>query len=209
MIEIDIEKKLGDKSLGWELRVRTSFHMQAITRIVGPSGVGKTTLLKILAGLVQPDAGNIRFGETLWYDKESAYSKPVQARNIGFVFQEYALFPNMTVTEHLRYGTADTAYIQRLLEIAEMEAYQNRYPKQLSGGQQQRLAILRALSTKPTLLLMDEPFAALDEALKNRIIPRIKQLLQEQSTTVIWVSHQSDLQMGSNQYEFVLHADEN
>lgn len=192
MIKIDITKRIGGRFGNFELKVNTAFHSNSITRIAGPSGIGKTTLLKILAGLILPDAGTITVDDTVWFDKEKKFSKKVQERQIGFAFQDYALFPNMTVKAHLKYGTDDLAYINRLLELGEMAHLENRFPKQLSGGQQQRLAILRALSTKPKLLLLDEPFAALDAELKLRFINKLKDLLTAQMTTVIQVSHQDN-----------------
>lgn len=192
MIKIDIIKRIGDRSGNFELKVRTAFHSNSITQITGPSGIGKTTLLKILAGLILPDYGTIAVDDVMWFDKEKEFSKKVQERDIGFVFQDYALFPNMTVKGHLKYGTDDLGYIDCLLEIGEMAHLADRFPKQLSGGQQQRLAILRALSTKPKLLLMDEPFAALDAELKLRFINKLKDLLTAQKTTVILVSHQDN-----------------
>ncbi|WP_421940491.1 ABC transporter ATP-binding protein [Pedobacter sp.] len=189
MIEISIFKKIKTHHGTLELNVDAVFQSHSITRILGPSGVGKTTFLKMLAGLITPDAGKIIVKNELWFDEANAYSKPVQNRAVGFVFQDYALFPNMTVEKQLKYGSDDPEYIDRLLEIGELSRYRKSLPRQLSGGQQQRLAILRALSTKPGLLLMDEPFSALDLELKNRLINNLKTLLAEQKTTVILVTH--------------------
>ncbi|KLT64328.1 ATP-binding cassette domain-containing protein [Pedobacter sp. BMA] len=189
MIRIAIEKRTGPPT-SFELKVDTSFRLNAVTRISGPSGVGKTTLLKMIAGFIHPDRGTIRSGDEVWFDGDKKYFKKVQERHVGFVFQNYALFPNMTVEQHLRYGTDDQRYVDELLQLGEIEALRNRYPKALSGGQQQRLAILRALATKPRLLLMDEPFTALDSALKTRLIHRLSALFSSQQTTVILVSHQ-------------------
>lgn len=207
MIKIDIFKKIGGRYGSVELKVNTAFQLSAVTQISGPSGIGKTTLLKILAGLILPDAGTVAFQDDIWFDKEKKLSKKVQDRNVGFVFQDYALFPNMTVEEHLQYGTDDSKYINFLLELGEMNSLSKRFPKQLSGGQQQRLAILRALVTKPKLLLMDEPFAALDAELKSRIINRLSALFAEQKTTVILVSHQFNEFEAHNSYVFRLSKD--
>jgi len=204
MIKIAVEKKVGGKYGHFELEVDTSFQLNKTTRIIGPSGVGKTTLLKILAGLVLPDSGKVVFENELWYDGERGYSKKVQDRGVGFVFQDYALFPNMSVEKHLQYGSNDSSYISRLLELGEMTKMRDKLPRQLSGGQQQRLAIMRALSTKPKLLLMDEPFAALDSQLKHRLISGLKLLFTEQQTTVIVVTHQEDELSDENSLEFTL-----
>ncbi|WP_231424842.1 MULTISPECIES: sulfate/molybdate ABC transporter ATP-binding protein [Pedobacter] len=190
MIAIDINKRIGRGPGSFRLQVKTVFQFNSVTRILGPSGVGKSTLLKILAGFITPDSGLIKFGDAVWFDSQIKYSKMVQERNVGFVFQDYALFPNMTVAQHLHYGSDNADYINQLLELGELTSLKERLPRQLSGGQQQRLAILRALSTKPKLLLMDEPFAALDSALKIRIMERLKSLFEEQQTTVLMVTHQ-------------------
>ena len=107
----------------------------------------------------------------------------------GFVFQDYALFPNMTVRQHLAYATADNAWIERLLLIGKLETFSTHKPQYLSGGQQQRLAILRAIATKPKLLLMDEPFSALDAVMKAALIKDLKILFDELGTTVLIVTH--------------------
>ena len=192
MIELDISKQVKSYQGFVELKVKTTFESESISRISGPSGVGKTTLLRIIAGLVTPEKGTISVDDDLWFDADRKFSRKTQDRNVGFVFQDYALFPNMTVEQQLRYGSADEDYIDHLLGIGQMEAFRKSLPKQLSGGQQQRLAILRALSTKPKLLLLDEPFSALDQVLKSQLILNLKVLFSEQKTTVLLVTHASD-----------------
>lgn len=189
MIKVNIAFKIVSAHSTFALDVNTEFQSNAITRIIGPSGIGKTTLLKMIAGLMTPHRGSIIAEEVCWFDFERKINKKVQERQLGFVFQDYALFPNMTVEEHLKFATSDREYIKQLLEIGEIEPLAKRFPNQLSGGQQQRLAILRALATKPALLLMDEPFSALDPALKARFIARLQNLFIEQQTTVILVTH--------------------
>jgi molybdate transport system ATP-binding protein len=108
---------------------------------------------------------------------------------VGFVFQNYALFPNMTVRQHLEYATDDLQWIERLLAIGKLETFAAHKPEYLSGGQQQRLSILRAMAIKPKLLLMDEPFSALDPKMKSELIPELKLLWDELGTTALIVSH--------------------
>ncbi len=108
---------------------------------------------------------------------------------VGFVFQDYALFPNMTVQQHLEYATNDLAWIEKLLSIGKLETFANHKPEYLSGGQQQRLAILRALAIKPKLLLMDEPFSALDPEMKSVLIKELKVIFGEMGATVLIVTH--------------------
>jgi molybdate transport system ATP-binding protein len=189
MISIDIEKKLKACSGQQWLKVKREFADGSITKIYGPSGAGKTTFLKIVAGLVQPEKGIIKFDSDVWLDTAQNIFIPPQKRLAGFVFQNYALFPNMTVQQHLEYATNDTQWIKRLLEIGKLETLITHKPEYLSGGQQQRLAILRALAIKPRLLLMDEPFSALDPAMKTTLIAELKPIFAELEATVLIVSH--------------------
>ncbi len=189
MIIIDIEKKLKAYSGQQWLKVKHDFTAGSITKIYGPSGAGKTTLLKIIAGLVEPEKGAITVNGTYWLNTDKGLSLSPQKRLVGFVFQNYALFPNMTVQQHLEYATDDTQWIQKLLSIGKLETFANSKPEYLSGGQQQRLAILRALAIKPKVLLMDEPFSALDPKMKATLIAELKLLFKELKATVLIVSH--------------------
>jgi molybdate transport system ATP-binding protein len=189
MISIDIEKKLKAYQGQQVLKIAGEFATGSITKIYGPSGVGKTTFLKIIAGFVQPEKGNIVVDDNIWLGTSSKISLPPQKRMAGFVFQDYALFPNMTVLQHLQYATKDAAWTDRLLAIGKLETLTSHKPEYLSGGQQQRLAILRALATKPKLLLMDEPFSALDPKMKAGLIGELQLLFKELGTTVFIVSH--------------------
>jgi len=189
MISIDIEKKLNTYKGLQVLKIARQFDAGSITKIYGPSGVGKTTLLKIIAGFIKPEKGIITVENITWLDTGSKTFLPPQKRMAGFVFQDYALFPNMNVREHLEYATSDAAWIERLLSIGKLENLVMHTPQYLSGGQQQRLAILRALAIKPKLLLMDEPFPALDPEMKTDLIYKLKILFDELGTTVLIVSH--------------------
>jgi molybdate transport system ATP-binding protein len=190
MIYINIKKRIKTYNGFNLLRINTTFASNSVTQVLGLSGAGKTTFLKILAGLTKVEEGNIIVDNEVWLDTETAVMLPPQARQVGFVFQDYALFPNMTVEEHLLYGTKDVAYIRQLLAIGRMDSFIRHKPRQLSGGQQQRLAILRALSTRPRMLLMDEPFSALDTSLKSGMIADLKILLEQLKATCIVVTHQ-------------------
>lgn len=189
MISIDIEKKLkGYGGQQW-LKVKREFATGSVVSIYGPSGAGKTSFLKIIAGLVQPEKGLIKVDSALWLDTSCNASLSPQKRKAGFVFQDYALFPNMTVLEHLEYATNDKQWISRLLQLGKLETLSSRKPEYLSGGQQQRLAILRALAVKPELLLMDEPFSALDKQMKVTLVTELKPLFAGLGSTVFIVSH--------------------
>jgi molybdate transport system ATP-binding protein len=189
MIVAGIHKKLKAGSSSTALHVELSADTGSITVIYGPSGAGKTTFLKIIAGLTTPDDGVIVVDDITWLDTKSGKSLSPQQRRTGFVFQNYALFPNMTVRQHLEYATTDAAWIDRLITLGKLNDHATHKPGQLSGGQQQRLAILRAMANKPSLLLMDEPFSALDQKMKVALIAELKALWDELQTTVIIVSH--------------------
>ena len=189
MINIVVEKKLKAYHGQQVLRVNRQFETGSTTKIYGPSGSGKTTFLKIIAGLVTPEKGIVRVDAVSWFNAGAKINLPAQKRNTGFVFQQYALFPNMSVRQHLEYATKDDAWIKRLLLLGKLDTLQEHKPDYLSGGQQQRLAILRALVTKPQILLMDEPFSALDAKMKTELIAELKVLLKELGTTTLIVSH--------------------
>ena len=154
--------------------------------IAGESGSGKTTLLRILAGLEQA-SGRIVIDGVVWLD--GAVSLPVQERRIGFVFQEYALFPNMSVEEHLLFVNPDRALAQHLLAITQLTSLASRRPAYLSGGQKQRVSLCRAMMNRPQLLLMDEPLSALDPAMRSTLQQEILTLHKEFGTTTLMVSH--------------------
>jgi molybdate transport system ATP-binding protein len=191
MISVAIEKRLKGYGGAGKLNVKYQFE-PGITLIHGPSGAGKTTLLKIIAGLVSPEHGQIRVNDTIWLDTEAKINLSPQIRRVGFVFQDYALFPNMSVIEHLQYATGDKDWIMRLLHIGKLETLTTHKPAYLSGGQQQRLAILRALAIKPSVILMDEPFSALDRSTKTDLINNLRGVYKELNATVLTVSHNPD-----------------
>lgn len=199
MIEVNVSKTLGRE----KLLVKHGFNEHAITQIMGISGIGKTSFLKMLAGLVKPDEGKISVGDVDWYDSTNGVNLPPQSRRAGFVFQDYALFPNMTVEEHLLFGTNDREQVKSLLALGRMQSLISHKPEQLSGGQQQRLAILRALSTKPGVLLMDEPFSALDKTLRSQMLPELKQLILANRITCLVVTHDRLDEFASDSFEIL------
>jgi molybdate transport system ATP-binding protein len=201
MISVDIEKKLKAYRGQQVLKIAAQFETGSITKIYGPSGAGKTTFLKIIAGLINPEKGKITVNDILWLDTAANFSLSPQKRKVGFVFQNYALFPNMTVRQHLEYATDDLQWIERLLTIGKLETLAAHKPEYLSGGQQQRLSILRAMAIKPKLLLMDEPFSALDPKMKSELIPGLKLLWDELGSTTLIVSHSLQELVGLSAFE--------
>ena len=189
MTVIDIEKKMRTYQGPQILRVDSWIAAHTITKRSGPSGSGKTTLLKAIAGLVTPEKGRISFEGKLWLDTKQNFNMPPQKRKVGFVFQNYALFPHMTVLQHMEYATTDRDWINRLLHFAKLDTLVTHRPEYLSGGQQQRLAIIRALATKPELLLMDEPFSALDYDMRRDTVNQLVYIINEIGATCIIVSH--------------------
>lgn len=189
MISINIEKKLALYNGGQLLKVSAELESGSLLKVSGPSGAGKSTFLKILAGLIAPNQGKIVVDDLVWIDTSTKINLSPQQRKTGFVFQDYALFPNMNVQQQLEYATKDQDLIKDLLAFGRLEAFIKHKPAQLSGGQQQRLAILRALAIKPKLLLMDEPFSALDSKTKISLISEFQFLLDKNSISTIIVSH--------------------
>jgi molybdate transport system ATP-binding protein len=166
-----------------------------VTVLFGPSGCGKTTVLRCLAGLERPQSGEIRFGEERWFDAASGQSLPPQQRGIGFVFQDYALFPHLDVAGNVGFGLGRLPAGERRARVAAMlarlglEGLAGRRPRELSGGQQQRVALARALVREPRLLLLDEPLAALDAVLRDSLRDELRQLLLQASTPALVVTH--------------------
>jgi len=163
-----------------------------IAAILGPSGCGKSTMLRIITGLVRPSAGTVRIGAT------DVTAVPPRKRRVGMVFQNYALFPHMTVRENIGYGLTSlprgerAAHVAHLLALVRLDAFADRLPRQLSGGQQQRVAVARALAPRPAVLLLDEPFAALDRALRADMQFEFVRLQRELGITTILVTHDQE-----------------
>ncbi|MFD0590175.1 ABC transporter ATP-binding protein [Paenibacillus sp. GCM10027627] len=164
--------------------------------LLGPSGSGKSTLLRLIAGLENPLSGEISIGGVVMAGAGS-FVQP-EKRGVGMVFQDYALFPHMTVARNIAFGLhgLDRASrgkrVKEMLELVQLQQYGDRYPHELSGGQQQRVAFARALAPKPKLLLMDEPFSNLDAALRSGIRTELRALLRQAGMTSILVTHDKE-----------------
>ena len=192
MIELSVRKTLRSSSGEMSLQVKCAVESGSLVTIYGPSGAGKTTLLRILAGLLTPDEGRIVVDGTVWLDTQQKVNLPPQQRNVGLVFQDYALFPTMTVRENLRFALAkgqDDRVVRELMEIVHLDALHDRKPDTLSGGQRQRVALARALVQRPHVLLLDEPLSALDPAMRTQLQQHLLQAHRTYGLTTLLVSH--------------------
>ncbi|EJS8889832.1 sulfate/molybdate ABC transporter ATP-binding protein, partial [Campylobacter jejuni] len=169
--------------------LNTCLKANEITAIFGESGAGKTTLLKIIAGLIKPEFGRIEVGDELWFDTQKNVNLAIQKRKIGFVFQNYALFPNMSVKENISYAATSKQKAEELLSLMNLENLAKIYPKNLSGGQAQRVALARALAREPQILLLDEPLSALDFKMRSFLQDELVKILQHFKITTLLVSH--------------------
>lgn len=168
---------------------------QEIMAILGPSGCGKTMTLKCIAGLMTPDRGRIVLNEQVLFDSQQGINLPARQRKIGFLFQNYALFPHLTVHDNIAFGirqlpaTERNERVQQLLGKMRLDHFGHRYPVELSGGQQQRVALARALAPEPEVLLLDEPFSALDTQVKERLEAELLEIQSDFRGHVLFVTH--------------------
>jgi molybdate transport system ATP-binding protein len=166
-----------------------------VTVLFGESGSGKTTVLRCLAGLERPDAGNIRFGDEIWFDRERSICLSPQQRDIGYLSQDYALFPHLTVERNIAYGLRSVSATERSVRVSDiikmlgLEGLERRFPRQLSGGQQQRIALARAVVRRPKLLLLDEPLSALDSPTRLRLRGELRRWLAQFGVPSVVVTH--------------------
>jgi len=173
------------------LEVNTEIMPQELMCLFGHSGAGKTTILRILAGLTKPDKGRIVFDGTVWFDSEKKINLPPQQRNVGYMFQDYALFPNMSIEKNIRFAqkVKDEVEVEKLLVLFDLHSLRSRKPGQLSGGQKQRVALARALAAKPSLLMLDEPLSALDYEMRTALQDEIRKTHDLLQTITLMVSH--------------------
>lgn len=190
MLDIAIRKTLPEFKLDVTFRVD-----REIMAILGPSGCGKTMTLKCIAGLMLPDQGSISLNQQVLFDSEQGINLPARERRIGFLFQNYALFPHLTVFDNIAFGIRNLpaserrARVEQLLPRMRLESLGHRYPSELSGGQQQRAALARALAAEPEVLLLDEPFSALDTIVKQRLEEELLEIQEYYRGHVLFVTH--------------------
>ena len=187
-----VSKRFGDFTALEDVSVEVK--TGALTALLGPSGSGKSTLLRVIAGLEQPDSG------TVFISGKNVTGRPPQERGVGFVFQHYAAFKHMTVRDNIAFGmkirkrsrTEINERVGTLLELVQLEGLAKRYPAQLSGGQRQRMGLARALAVDPEVLLLDEPFGALDARVRTELRLWLRRLHDETHTTTVVVTHDQE-----------------
>ncbi|MFZ5642598.1 MAG: ATP-binding cassette domain-containing protein [Bacillota bacterium] len=194
MLEVNIGKKL------WHFNLEISFRVKGqILVIQGPSGSGKTTLLRCLSGLEKPSWGLIKLDERILFSSDKGVDVPVRERKVGYLFQDYALFPHMTVEQNVLFGLkcnglkkGGSGRVNSLLNSFGVGHLTERYPHQLSGGEKQRVALARALAVEPELLLLDEPFSALDRNTREVLREELKRLHSRWKIPFVLVTHDEE-----------------
>ncbi|MGO8762851.1 MAG: sulfate/molybdate ABC transporter ATP-binding protein [Desulfobaccales bacterium] len=197
-ILVDIKKRLWSGRRVFSLDVAFASD-QDIVVLFGPSGAGKSLTLQAIAGLTTPDAGRIVLGERVLFDAEEHVRVPARHRDVGYVFQDYALFPHLTVAQNVSFGLkrgwpwylprGDRLRLEEVLEIFELTPLRQSPPRDLSGGQRQRVALARALIRRPSLLLLDEPFSALDALLRAKMRRELLKVQERFKVPVILITH--------------------
>ncbi|AKL94873.1 molybdenum import ATP-binding protein ModC [Clostridium aceticum] len=195
MINIEIKKQYN----GFQLEVNFKAYNEVLV-ILGSSGAGKSTILNCIAGMVYPDAGKIFSEDFIFFDSEKNINMPVFQRRVGYVFQSYGLFPHMTVDKNIRYGLKNYPFLkgeerfdpQYLMESFKISHLKNKYPYQLSGGEKQRVALVRTLVLKPRILLLDEPFCALDYGTKKVLYNEFMMIKSNWNIPIILITHDEE-----------------
>jgi molybdate transport system ATP-binding protein len=196
LLQLSIRKRLeSDKSGSFLLDV-TFVADRGITILFGKSGAGKTTTLRAIAGIVKPDEGRILIGSTVCFDSDAGIDLSIQARRVGYVFQDYALFPHLTAEQNVAYGIKQSGNRQSQLERArelltlfKLDHAMQRYPRKMSGGEQQRTALARALASDPAVVLLDEPLSAVDAETRKHLLDEIASVQERVRIPFIYVTH--------------------
>jgi molybdate transport system ATP-binding protein len=217
MIDINVEQMMLTSCGARKLMLDIQIPDRELVALYGKSGAGKTTLLRIIAGLLKPDKGLIRIDGQVVFDSSLRINVSPQKRNIGFMFQDYALFPNMCVEENISFAQKkDKAFVSQLIETFELGMLRKQRPDKLSGGQRQRVALARSLARKPAILLLDEPLSSLDEDMRLSLQSEIMKAHQMFHFTTLMVSHDKEeikrmstqvLCIGTEEITTLLHPD--
>lgn len=192
MITIKLNRTLKASEGELSLAIDMTIEKGDFAVLYGPSGAGKTSILRMIAGLMHPDAGEIKLTDSYWYSSQQKININTQKRKVGFLFQDYALFPNMTVKQNLSYAlpkNMDATLVDEMLDLIEMAGLANASVNNLSGGQKQRVALARALVQQPELLLLDEPLSALDQEMRAKLQDFLQHIHKQFDLTILLVTH--------------------
>ena len=195
MIDFALQKKLHTADGEMYLQIKVQIESGKLVSLYGSSGAGKTSVLRMLAGFTKPDNGCIKMNDVVWFDASKRINMQPQQRSIGFVFQDYALFPNMNVRENILFAlnkNDNKNIVDELLELTGLTMLASRKMETLSGGQKQRVALARAIAKKPLLLLLDEPLSAIDNTMRAQLQTTLLQVHERFNLTTILVSHDMD-----------------
>jgi molybdate transport system ATP-binding protein len=201
MWQVELHSRLGNQPSAFELDIAFTSEAQRLV-LFGPSGAGKTQTLLMMSGLSSPSQGRVVFQDQLMFDSQKTVNLPARQRGLGYVFQDYALFPHLTVRQNIGFALAQgwsnpsPAYqdpaIDHWTEVFQLQAVADLFPEQLSGGQRQRTALARALVASPRALLLDEPFAAMDRPLRQRLRSELLQLQADLSLPMVLITHDEE-----------------
>ncbi len=187
MLFVDLEKNLEL----FQLKIKFEIEDE-ILGIQGPSGSGKTTILNLISGLMKSQFSEIVVDDLMIESTEKCIYLPTRERNIGYMFQDYALFPHYNVKDNIKFGMKDSALYSDLIKMLKLEKLLNRYPSEISGGEKQRVALARTLVTSPKVLLMDEPFSALDLDLRRDLYDNFRELIKTLNIPVVLITHDNE-----------------
>lgn len=193
-MKIDIKHRIFTSDGYKTLSIKEEINEKYIVEVVGQSGIGKTTFFRILSGLLVPDYGVISIGNKVILDTKNKINIPPQRREIALMFQDYALFPNMSVEENIQFAQKkkNILRINELLNVFDLELFKDKKIQKLSGGQQQRVALARTLVQEAGIILLDEPFSAVDKEMRKKMQTEILKYQQEKEAIVFFISHQQD-----------------
>lgn len=186
MLTVQMKKKLAHFTIDVDFQIDNE-----IVILFGPSGSGKTTILNCIAGLTHPDQGIIAYQSTVFFH-HTKKPLPVQKRNVGYLFQDYALFPHMTVWKNISYGMKNPDLTKQIIEVLHIKHLLDKYPREISGGEKQRVALTRALATEPCVLLLDEPFSALDYETRLQCHDELLRLHALWGIPIVMVTHDQE-----------------
>lgn len=192
MITLDLHKLLHSPEGHMNLHVQLKIEEGQFVTIYGESGAGKTSIFKMVAGLMKPDEGHLSVRGNTWFDSRAKINRKPQERKVGFVFQDYALFPHMTIRQNIEFALGrgqDGKILEEVIEFTELKGLEHRKPRTLSGGQKQRVALARALVQQPDILLLDEPLSALDRKIRVKMQGYLSDIHKVYGLTTLLISH--------------------